>query len=376
MRVASVVALSPEERSRLEEWSRSRSVSHRVVLRSQFVLLAAKGLQNKKIAQRLNINRNSANLWRQKFLAHRLEGVLKDEPRPGHPRSLTPEKVRRVVNVVQHEKPLVGTRWSVRSLAKALGMKRTTVHQILRAHQLKIHRTRGFKFSRDPEFVEKMEDVVGLYLNPPEHALVLSFDEKSQIQALNRTQLILPVRPGLPEARSHDYKRNGTTTLFAMLKLVDGKVIGSCMKRHRHQEFIKFLEKVEQEVPPGLNLHVILDNYAAHKTPHVKKWLKHHPRWHFHFIPTSSSFLNIVERWLGKLTDEEIRRGSYTSVKDLISDIELYLKNYNSDPTLYKWTATAEDILRKIGKLRELYGVPGPGWNPEKISLDITRTPH
>ncbi len=376
MRVAPPVVLSSEERSQLEEWAHGHSVPHRVVLRSKFVLLAADGLQNKEIALRLGVNRNSANLWREKFLAHRLVGVLKDAPRPGRPRTLTPEQVRRVVNTVQHERPLRGTRWSVRTLSKALGIHRTAVHEVLRKHQLKIHHTRGFKFSRDPRFVEKLTDVVGLYMNPPEHALVLSFDEKSQIQALNRTQLILPIRPGLPEGRSHDYRRNGTTTLFAMLNTLDGKVIGSCMKRHRHQEFIRFLEKVEQEVPPGLDLHVILDNYAAHKTPHVKTWLKRHPRWAFHFIPTSSSFLNIVERWLGKLTEEEIRRGSYSSVKDLIADIELYLKNYNADPTVYKWTASAEDILRKIGKLRELYGVPGPGWDPGKISLETTVTPH
>ena len=336
MRVAPPVVLSPEERSHLEEWTQGHSIPHRVVLRSKFVLLAAEGLQNKEIALRLNINRNSANLWREKFLSARLEGVLKDAPRPGRPRTLTPDQVRRVVATVQYGRPLRGTRWSIRTLAKALNLSRTTVHEVLRKHQLKIHRTRGFKFSRDPRFVEKLEDVVGLYMNPPEHALVLSFDEKSSIQALNRTQLILPVRTGLPESRSHDYKRNGTTTLFAMLNILDGKVIGSCMKRHRHQEFIKFIEKVEQEVPPGLDLHVILDNYAAHKTPHVKAWLLHHSRWHFHFIPTSSSFLNLVERWLGKLTEEEIRRGSYASVKDLIADIELYLKNYNADPTLYK----------------------------------------
>lgn len=368
--------LSSEERTKLEEWSLGHSVPHRVVLRSKFVLLAAEGWQNKEIALRLNINRNSANLWREKFLTHRLEGVLRDAPRPGRPRTLTPEQVRRVVETVQHETPLRGTRWSVRSLAKALGIHRTAVHEVLRTHQLKIHRIRGFKFSRDPRFVEKLEDVVGLYLNPPQHALVLSFDEKSQIQALNRTQLILPIRPGLPEGRSHDYRRHGTTTLFAMLNTLDGKVIGSCMKRHRHQEFIRFLEKVDQQVPPGLDLHVILDNYAAHKTPHVKGWLQRHPRWHFHFIPTSSSFLNIVERWLGKLADEEIRRGSYSCVKDLVADIELYLKNHNADPTLYKWTASAEDILRKIGKLRELYGVPGPLWGPAKISLETTVTAH
>ncbi len=218
--------------------------------------------------------------------------------------------------------------------------------------------------------------MVGLYLNPPEHALVLSFDEKSRIQALNRTQLILPIRPGLPEGRSHDYRRNGTTTLLAMLNMLDGKVIGSCTKRHRHQEFLRFLEKVEGEVPSGLDLHVILDNYSAHKHARVKNWLRRHTRWHLHFIPTHSSFRNMVERWLGKITDEEIRRGTYGSVQELTESIELYLKNYNSNPTVYTWTASADDILRKIGKHRELYGIPGPGRDPTKISTGTTETGH
>lgn len=377
MRVAPPVELTAEERSQLEKWSRGHSQPHQLVLRSKSVLLAADGLQNKQIAQRLTVHRNSVDHWRRMFLAGRLTELQREASRPGRPHTVTtPEMERRVVDTVRLRRPLRGTRWSVRSLAEALHMEPTAVYRTLRKYRLQPHRTRGFKFSNDPHFEEKLRDVVGLYLNPPEHALVLSFDEKSQIQALNRTQLILPIRPGLPEGRSHDYRRNGTTTLLAMLNMLDGKVIGSCTKRHRHQEFLRFLEKVEGEVPSGLDLHVILDNYSAHKHARVKNWLRRHTRWHLHFIPTHSSFLNMVERWLGKITDEEIRRGTYGSVQELTESIELYLKNYNSNPTVYTWTASADDILRKIGKLRELYGIPGPGWDPTKISTGTTETGH
>lgn len=377
MRVAPPVELTAVERSQLEEWSRGHSLPHQLVLRSKSVLLAADGLQNKEIARRLAVHRNSVNHWRKRFLEGRLEDLQHDEPRPGRPCTVTtPQLEKRVVDTLRLERPLLGNRWSVRSLARALKVDRNLVHRTLRKYRLQPHITRGFKFSNDPKFEEKLRDVVGLYLHPPEHALVLSYDEKSQIQALNRTQLILPIRPGLPEGRSHDYRRNGTTTLLAMLNMLDGKVIGTCTKRHRHQEFLRFLEKVEAEVPPGLDLHVILDNYSAHKHARVRTWLKRHPRWYLHFTPTNSSFLNMVERWLGKITYEEIRRGSYGSVKELIESIEIYLKNYNADPHVYTWTATADDILRKIGKLRELYGVPGPGWDPGKISTGTTETTH
>ncbi len=377
MRVAPPVVISPEERAQLEDWARSHTSPHQLVVRSKSILLAADGLQNLEIAARLAVHRNSVDHWRKRFLSGRIAELAREAPRPGRPHTVTtPVMERRVVDAVRMEKPLLGNRWSVRSLARALDMEQTAVFRTLRKYRLQPHRTRGFKFSNDPKFEEKLHDVVGLYLNPPEHALVLSYDEKSQIQALNRTQLILPIRPNLPEGRSHDYRRNGTTTLLAMLNMLDGKVIGSCTKRHRHQEFLRFLEKVEGEVPSGLDLHVILDNYSAHKHARVKVWLRHHPRWHLHFTPTNSSFLNMVERWFGKITDEEIRRGSYGSVKDLIASIDLYLKNYNLNPTHYTWTATAEDILRKIGKLRELYGVPGPGWDPGKISTGTTATSH
>ncbi len=377
MRVAPTVELSAEERSQLEEWAHSHSLSHQLVLRSKSVLLADEGFQNKEIAQRLGVHRNSVDHWRQKFLVGRLTELRREAPRPGRPRTVTtPEMEKRVVDTVRLRKPLRGTRWSVRLLAEALGMEPTAVHRTLRKYRLQPHRLRGFKFSNDPRFEEKLRDVVGLYLHPPEHALVLCYDEKSQIQALNRTQLILPIRPNLPEGRSHDYRRNGTTTLLAMLNMLDGKVIGSCSKRHRHQEFLRFLEKVEGEVPSGLDLHMILDNYSAHKHAQVKRWMKRHSRWHFHFIPTNSSFLNVVERWLGKLTDEEIRRGTYGSVPQLVESIELYLKDYNAHPHVYTWTATADEILRKIGKLRELYGIPGPGWDPTKISTTTTETGH
>lgn len=376
MRVAPIIELTPEEQSQLTTWSRGNAVPHRLVLRSKIILLASQNLENRQVAERLGIPSNRVCRCRGRFVTHRLAGIEKDEPRSGRPREVTPDPVERVVNTVRHEKPRNATHWSVRTLAKALGMKRTTVNEILREHDLKPHITRSFKLSKDPQFVEKLHDVVGLYLNPPEHALVLSFDEKSPIQALERTQLILPIREGLPEGRSHDYRRNGTTALFAMLNVLDGKVIGECMKRHRHQEFLRFLEKVDAGTPRGKQLHVILDSYAAHKHPKVKGWLKRHPRWHFHFTPTGSSWLNLVERWFREITTKRIRRGSFPRVKALIDAIEEYVRNNKGDPTVFVWSASAERILEKIGKIRASYGLPGPGWTLEDGNTVSKRTLH
>lgn len=376
MRVAPTIELTPQEKAQLMTWSHGSAVPHRLVVRSKIVLLASEGLQNLEIGERLRIPVNRVSRWRARFAIERVPGIENDEPRSGRPREITPEQVQRVVDTVRHEKPLNATHWSVRTLAEALGMKRTTVNEILREHELKPHVTRSFKLSKDPHFVEKLQDVVGLYLNPPAHALVLSFDEKSQIQALERTQLILPIREGLPEGRSHDYRRNGTTALFAMLNVLDGKVIGECMKRHRHQEFLRFLDKVDAETPRGQELHVILDNYAAHKHPTVRAWLRKHPRWHFHFTPTGSSWLNLVERWFREITTKRIRRGSFSSVKVLIDAIEEYIQNNNGDPTVFVWSASAERILEKIRKVRASYGLPGPGWSLESENTASKRTLH
>ncbi len=350
MRVAPTIELTSEEHAQLTTWSRGNAVPHRLVLRSQIILLASEHLENQEIAHRLGVPPNRVCRWRGRFASHRLAGIERDEPRPGRPREITPGQVQRVVDTVRHEKPPNATHWSVRTLARALGMKRTTVNEILRQHDLKPHVTRSFKLSKNPRFVEKLRDVVGLYLNPPERALVLSYDEKSQsqIQALESAQLNLPIREGLPEGRSHDYRRNGTITLFAVLNVLDGKVIGECMKRHRHQEFLRFLERVDGETPLGLDLHVILDNYAAHKHPRVMTWPRKHPRWHFHFTPSGSSWLNLVERWFREITTKRIRRGSFGSVKVLIDAIEEYIQNNSGDPTVFVWSASAERILEKI----------------------------
>lgn len=325
----------------------------RLVQRARIVSLAADGMQSQDIARRLQISRPTVQLWRERFLALRLKGLEKDAPRPGRLPRISARKVRAVVEATLHSKPRDATHWSTRSMARAQGLSEATVRRIWKRHRLKPHLVKTFKLSQDKRFYEKLQDVVGLYLNPPDKALVLCVDEKSQIQALERTRPLLPLRPGLPARQTHDYKRNGTTTLFAALNVLDGKVIGDCMPRHRHQEFIRFLGRVDVETPVELDLHLIVDNYGTHKHKRVKAWLERHPRFHLHFTPTSSSWLNLVERWFRKLTVKRLRRGSFESVPALVKAITDYIAASNQNPRVFAWTATVENIMRKIAKCKE-----------------------
>ncbi|HSP07418.1 MAG TPA: IS630 family transposase [Acidobacteriota bacterium] len=352
-RIAAPITLSAEERTTLEEWSKGRKVAVRVAQRSRVIVMAAEGIENKAIAARLRISRPTVQLWRERFLALRKEGLEKDAPRPGRIPRITERKIRKIVEATIKTKPSNATHWSTRTMAKAQGVSEATVRRIWRQHQLKPHLTKTFKISRDVNFVDKLHDVVGLYLNPPDHSMVLSVDEKSQIQALDRTQPGLPMKKGRCGTMTHDYKRNGTTTLFAAMNMLTGKVIGDCMPRHRHQEFIRFLKKIEAETPHHLDLHLIVDNYGTHKHQRVQSWLHRHPRFHLHFTPTSSSWLNMVERWFRELTVKRIRRGSFQSVPELIQAINEYLNGHNQKPRTFVWTATAESILAKINKSKE-----------------------
>jgi transposase len=318
--------------------------------------MAANGIPGQRIAQDLEISRPTIQLWRERFLALRLEGLKKDAPRPGRIASIPDRKVRAVVAATLHTKPPAATHWSVRTMARAQGISRMAVQRIWKQHNLKPHLVKTFKISRDKHFVEKLYDVVGLYLNPPDKSLVLCVDEKSQIQALDRTQPGLPLKKGRCGTMTHDYKRNGTTTLFAAFSMLDGRVIGDCLSRHRHQEFIRFLNKIDVETPSELALHIIVDNYATHKHPRVTSWLRRHPRFHLHFIPTSSSWLNMVERWFRDITDNRIRRGSFRNVPELIAAIKEYLDNHNQNPRIFTWTASVERILAKVAKCKEALG--------------------
>jgi transposase len=324
-----------------------------MVQRAEIITMAADGVINQDIAERLRVSRPTVQLWRERFLALRVPGLEKDAPRPGRIPSISDNKIRAIVKATLHTKPPAATHWSTRTMADAQGVSQATIGRIWRQHNLKPHLTKTFKLSRDKQFLGKLTDVVGLYLNPPDKALVLCVDEKSQIQALDRTQPGLPIKKGRCGTMTHDYKRNGTTTLFAALSMLDGKVIGDCMPRHRHQEFIRFLKKIDSETPAGLDLHLIVDNYGTHKHPRVKSWIRRHPRFHLHFIPTSSSWLNLVERWFREITDKRIRRGVFRSVPDLIAAIEEYLSNHNQNPRVFTWTASVEKIMTKIAKCKE-----------------------
>ena len=352
MRRACGVELSESERQTLEQWDRGRRTPVRVALRARIVLLAWQGKQNKEIAVLLGIGRDTVGLWRRRFVARRLAGIVQDAPRGGRKPTRRAQMEAVIVETTLHRKPEDATHWSTRTLAKTLGLTRSMVQRVWKANGLKPHRVTTFKLSNDRQFVQKMQDIVGLYLNPPEHALVLCCDEKSQIQALDRTQPGLPIKKGRCGTMTHDYKRNGTTTLFAALELAEGTLIGTCMKRHRHQEWLKFLALIDAETPSGLDLHLIVDNYATHKHPKVKAWLERHPRVHVHFTPTSSSWLNLVERWFRTLTDKRIRRGVFKSVTELIDTIMDFIQHHNEHPHPFMWTAKAEDILRKIGRAK------------------------
>jgi len=353
MRTAAPVLLSPEERAVLARWAHGRSVPFRLVQRARIIRMASDGVLNQDIARELEISRPTVQLWRERFLALRLAGLGKDAPRPGRIPSIPESKVRAVVEATLHTTPPAATHWSTRSMAKAQGLSEATIRRIWKRHNLKPHLIRTFKVSRDKQFVEKLYDVVGLYLNPPDKSLVLGVDEKSQVQALDRTQPGLPLKKGRCGTMTHDYKRNGTTTLFAALSMLDGKVIGDCMPRHRHQEFIRFLKTIDAKTTPELDLHLVVDNYGTHKHPRVKSWLRRHPRFHLHFIPTSSSWLNLVERWFRDLTNKRIRRGSFRNVRELIAAIKEYLDNHNQNPRVFVWTASVERILTKVAKCKE-----------------------
>ena len=356
MNRADSITLSPEERTTLETWSRGRSLPARLVQRARIIQMAADGALNQTIAEALGVSRPTVQLWRDRFLALRLPGLEKDAPRPGRIPKIPHAKVAAVVEATLHGTPPNATHWSARSMAKAQRLSRMTVQRIWKQYNLKPHLVETFKLSRDKRFLEKLYDVVGLYLNPPDKAIVLCVDEKSQIQALDRTRPLLPLRPGLPARQTHDYKRNGTTTLFAALSMLDGKVIGDCMPRHRHQEFIRFLKRIDTETLQALSLHLIVDNYGTHKHPRVQSWLQRHPRFHLHFIPTSSSWLNMVERWFREITDKRLRRGTFANVRSLTQAITDYIQNHNQNPQAFVWTATPAAIIRKIAKCKEAFG--------------------
>lgn len=354
--MAEPIRLSPEERATIRTWVHGRSLPIRVVERARIVQMAADGMLSRDIARELRLSRPTVQLWRQRFLALRLAGLAKDAPRPGRIPSIPETTVHAVIEATLHTTPPHATHWSTRSMARAQGISPMSVQRIWRQHGLKPHLIRTFKVSRDKRFVEKLYDVVGLYLNPPDKSLVLCVDEKSQVQALDRTQPGLPMRKGRCGTRTHDYKRHGTTTLFAALSMLDGTVIGDCMPRHRHQEFIRFLKRIDAETPPELDLHLIVDNYGTHKHPRVQSWRRRHPRFHLHFTPTSSSWLNLVERWFRDLTDKRLRRGSFQNVRELIAAIREYMDNHNQHPRVFVWTASIQSILAKVAKCKEALG--------------------
>ena len=353
MRKIEQISISTADRERLERLVRDRNTPQKVVWRARIVLLANDGLTATAIAAAVGKSVLTVRRWRRRYLAKGVDGLLKDATRPPRRKPLTAEKIADVVHMTLHEKPPNATNWSVRSMAAAAGISHTSVQRIWRAHGLKPHLVETFKISRDKNFAAKVADVVGLYLNPPDKALVLCVDEKSQIQALDRTQPGLPMKRGRAGTMTHDYKRNGTTTLFAALSMLDGSVIGTCMPRHRHREFLRFLKLIDQQTPAGLDLHLVVDNYATHKTPAVKRWLKAHARFHLHFTPTSASWLNMVERFFAEITRNRIRRGTFKSVTELKSVIMDYLENHNADPKPFIWTKSAGEILEKVARAKQ-----------------------
>lgn len=354
MRIATTITLNEAEREVLQRWARGRSTPARLVQRAKIILRAAEGARNDVIAMELRTDRLLVGRWRNRFLKLGLAGIQKDAPRGGRKPTVRDAIAEKIIEWTTQRKPQNATHWSTRRLAKELGTTRSMVNRVWRANGLKPHLSRTFKVSNDRRFEEKLVDVVGLYLNPPEHALVLSVDEKSQIQALDRTQPGLPLKKGRCGTMTHDYKRNGTTTLFAALSTLDGKVLSTCMRRHRHQEWIKFLKLIDAQTPAALQLHLIADNYATHKHPKVQSWLKRHPRFHMHFTPTSSSWLNLVERWFREITDKRIRRGVFRSVSELVSTINAYIEEHNRDPKPFIWTAKANEILAKVKRARTI----------------------
>ena len=355
------LVLSPSDQVQLEQWSSAHGTPQQVALRCNVVLGAVAGEQNRTIADRLQINRHTVELWRARVATQGIDAVW--EIAAGRGRKPVHDQAKRdtIIKATLQTRPKGVTHWSCRTMARAQGVSRNTVNRLWQLHNLKPHLERTFKLSRDPKFLEKLTDVVGLYLNPPQKAVILCVDEKSQIQALDRTQPGLPLKKGRCGTMTHDYKRNGTTTLFAALSLLDGKVVGQCVPRHRHQEFLKFLRRLDQEFPEPLTLHVVMDNYGTHKTPEVQRWLARHPRFVPHFIPTSSSWLNLVERWFGELTRKAVRRAAFVSVPDLIQAIEAVLVAWNEKPNPFVWTAKVETIVEKSERARSKLEAIKPG---------------
>ena len=343
------IELSEPEREELEAWARRPKTAQALAQRARALLRCAEGLSNTAAAGRVGWTKQTVGKWRRRFLERRLDGLL-DEPRPGAPRRISDTEVERVLALTLESTPLDATHWSTRSLAAASGLSRSAVHRIWRAFALQPHRSETFKLSKDPLFIDKVRDIVGLYLDPPERAMVLCVDEKSQIQALDRTQPLLPMRPGQIERRTHDYKRHGTTSLFAALDVKTGQVIGSCQRRHRSQEFRRFLDRIDAAVPPHLDVHLILDNYGTHKTALIRNWLAKRPRFQLHFTPAGASWINLVERWFGALTEKQIRRGAHRSTAELERAITQYLDHHNRAPKPFVWTKTADEILASLAR--------------------------
>jgi transposase len=349
VRVARIIILTEEQRSQLQSYARGRKVAQRLVERSNIILLAADGKENLQIAEELGISRHTVARWRARFLELGVSGIEKDASRPGRTPRLDAEEI---IRKTTRERPENATHWSTRSMARAVGVSEASVRRVWHAHGLKPHRTETFKVSNDPQFAEKLEDIVGLYLNPPQHAIVLSVDEKSQIQALDRTQPSLPMKKGRGATLTHDYKRHGTTTLFAALNTLDGSVLSQCRDRHTNEDWIAFLRLIERQTPKRKMVHIIADNYAAHKHPNVRRWLAKHKRFCVHYTPTSASWLNMVERFFRDITQNRIRRGAFRSVPELVTAIQDYVSHHNRDPKPFIWTAKASDILEKVSRAR------------------------
>lgn len=351
-KLAMALSLSDSDREQLGTWLRAASTPQQVALRCRLVLAAAQGMQDLEVAAEHSVNRHTAALWRKRVSVEGIGCVWEIAPGRGRKPRYSLAKRNTIIQATLQTKPEGMTHWSCRLMAAEQAVSKNTVQRLWQLHNLKPHLSRTFKLSRDPHFLEKLTDVLGLYLNPPQQALVLCVDEKSQIQALDRTQPGLPLKKGRCGTMTHDYKRNGTTTLFAALSVLDGKVVGQCVPRHRHQEFLKFLRRLDREFPEPVTLHLVMDNYGTHKTPEVQRWLKKHPRFVAHFIPTSSSWVNLVERWFGELTRKALRRGAFVSVPDLIQAIEAFLAAWNQSPQPFVWTAKVEDIMAKLERAR------------------------
>jgi len=355
------LSLTFRDQEEIRQWLTAHGTPQQVALRGRIVLAAAEGQSESAIARQLGTNRKTVRLWRTRFTAQGLEGLWEVAPGRGRKPTYGPEKIKAIVEATLQSQPRGMTQWSCRRMAQSQGVSKSTISNIWRSHHLKPHRVKSFKLSRDPQFLEKLTDVVGLYLNPPQQAVVLCVDEKSQIQALDRTQPGLPLKKGRCGTMTHDYKRHGTTTLFAALEVLQGRVVGQCFERHRNQEFLRFLRRLDQEFPGEVPLHLVMDNYGTHKHPNVQAWLKRHPRFIPHFVPTSSSWLNLVERWFRELTTQSVRRGSFTSVQALENAIAEFLAAWNESPNPFVWTATVESIQQKLSRCRQTLEQIKPG---------------